>query len=186
MKPVKFHLSEHQLKSYELANLQGFAPDLNECLINLGLRRDAARVLDAEFTTNMGMLCTSLSIMGTGHKIDSNWRFSQYGILYIADERKEFELSGVDGSKVSLNHTEFSLVIGIMACRENIIGALMNGFKNPFRMSLFYQNVLQHCLLSLGEFEVDKDKVLLFLEKHKRKEYANHEPYFNDYLKLDV
>lgn len=186
MKQAEFHLSQYQLKPYELAGLQGFAPDLNECLINLGLRQDVVRVLDAEFTTNMGMLCTALTIIGTDHQIDSNWRFSQYGILYIVDDRKEFELSGVDGSKVTLNHTEFSLVIAIMACRENLIGALIQGFKNPFRMSLFYQNVLLHCLKSFDDSCVDKVKVQNFLDKHKRKEYAEHEPYFNQYLNLPV
>ena len=186
MKHAEFHLSQLQLIAYELAGLQGFAPDLNECLINLGLRQDAVRVLDAEFTTNMGMLCTTLSIIGTEHKVDSNWRFSQFGILYIVDDRKEFELSGVDGSKVTFNHTAFYLVIGIMACRENLIGALIQGFKNPFRMSLFYQNVLLHCLKSLDESCVNEVKVLDFLNKHKRKEFIEHEPYFNQYLSMEV
>lgn len=174
------------MKVFELAGLQGFATDLNECLINLGLRQDIVRVLDAEFTTNMGMLCTALTITGTEHKIHSNWRFSQFGILYIVDDRKEYELTGIDGSKSILNHTEFSLVIAIMACRENLIGALIQGFKNPFRMSLFYQSVLLHCLISIDDSCANKAKVLDFLEKHKRKEYAEHEPFFNEYLKIEV
>ena len=73
-----------------------------------------------------------------------------------------------------------------MACRENLIGALIQGFKNPFRMSLFYQNVLLHCLKSLDESCVNEVKVLDFLNKHKRKEFIEHEPYFNQYLSMEV
>lgn len=186
MKPEVFHLSQYQPKSYEMASLQGFAPDLNECLINLGLRQDVIRVLDAEFTTNMGMFCTSLSIMATEKRVDSNWRFSQYGLLYIVDDRNDFEVTELDGIKLTLNHTEFSLAIAVMACRENIIGALMQGFKNPFRISLFYQNVLLHCIDSLDQANIDRSKVLKFLEKHKRSEFRGHEPYFDRYLKAEV
>lgn len=186
MKPNKFHLSQHQLTAYELASLQGFAPDLNECLMNLGLRQDTFRVLDTEFAINIGVLCTTLTMLGTECKIVSDWRFSQYGILYIADDREKYKLTGTDGVKVTLNHAEFSLAIGVMACRENLIGALIQGFKNPFRISLFYQNVLLHSLKALDKSYVDMEKVLNFIDKHKRKEYLEHEPYFNQYLSLEV
>lgn len=186
MKLDIFHLSQFQPKSFELASLQGFAPDLNECLINLGLRQDVIRVLDAEFTTNIGMFCTSLTILATEQQVDSNWRFSQYGLLYIVDDRKDFEVTELDGFKLTLNHTEFSLAIAVMACRENIIGALMQGFKNPFRISLFYQNVLLHCIDSLDQTNINRTKVLKFLEKHKRVEFKDHEPYFDRYLKAEV
>lgn len=182
-----FHLSDLEVKTVELANLQGFAPDLNECLINLGLRQDVNRVLDAEFITNMGILCTSLSIMATKGEINSDWRFSRFGILYSSENRDYFEVHGLDDAITSLNHTEFSLVIAIMACRENMLAALINGHKNPFRISLFYQNLLLLCLDKLsGDFLIERDKVEDFLLKHKRKELAKHEPYFEKYLSLSI
>lgn len=186
MKHEVFHLSQHQLRSHELASLQGFAPDLSECLINLGLRQEIIRVLDAEFTTNMGIFCTSLTIMATEHRVDSDWRFSQYGLLYIVDDRKDFEVTELDGNKVTLNHTEFSLAIAVMACRENIMGAMLQGFKNPFRISLFYQNVLLNCIDSIDRANLDREKVLKFIEKHKRIDFSAHEPYFDKYLQTDV
>lgn len=186
MKHEVFHLSQHQLRSHELASLQGFAPDLSECLINLGLRQEIIRVLDAEFTTNMGIFCTSLSIMATEHRVDSDWRFSQYGLLYIVDDRKDFEVTELDGNKVTLNHTEFSLAIAVMACRENIMGAMLQGFKNPFRISLFYQNALLNCIDSIDRANLDREKVLKFIEKHKRIDFSAHEPYFDKYLQTDV
>lgn len=182
----KFHISQFEPQISELVSLQGFAIDLHECLLSLGLRQDVARVLDAEFSINMGVLCTSLTIMATENLVNSDWRFSQFGILYIVNENDFFCVKGKDDKKYKFNHTEFSLLIPILACRENILGALIQGFKNPFRMSLFYQNFLLHCLQSLEGNIVDKDKILFFLDYHKRDDYKKHEAFFNHYLDIDI
>lgn len=187
MKPKPFHLSDVEVSSVDLYGLKGFSPDLHETLINLGLRQDLRRVMDAEFITNMGVLCTSLSIMATLGRVDSDWRFSQFGILYLVDDRSKIDVVGVDESKTVFNHAEFSIVIAIMACRENMLGALINGHKNPFRISFFYQNMLLHCLNKLiDEQQIDKDKTNKFLNIHKRKELFEHESFFESYLSLDV
>jgi hypothetical protein len=187
MIPMPFHLSNLEVSSVDLYGLKGFSPDLHEALINLGLRQDLRRVMDAEFITNMGVLCTSMSIMATLGKVDSDWRFSQFGILYLVDDRSMLEVTGMDESKTIFNHTEFSLVIAIMACRENMLGALMNGFKNPFRLSYFYQNMLIHCINQLIDGEhIDKKKVTKFLDIHNRKELLEHEPFFESYLSLNI
>lgn len=182
----KFHISQFEPQISDLVSLQGFATDLHECLISLGLRQDVARVLDAEFSINMGVLCTSLTIMATEKKVDSDWRFSQFGILYIVNENEVFTVKGKDDQIFKFNHTELSLLIPILACRENIIGALIQGFKNPFRMSLFYQNVLLHCLKALDGNILDKEKMLFFLDCHKREDFKKHEVFFDHYLNLEL
>ena len=138
MIPKPFHLSDLEISTVDIYGLKGFSPDLHETLINLGLRQDLRRVMDAEFIANMGVLCTSLSIMATLGQVDSDWRFSQFGILYLVDDRSKIDVVGVDESKIVFNHVEFSIVIAIMACRENMLAALINGHKNPFRISFFY------------------------------------------------
>ncbi|MPS92833.1 hypothetical protein [Comamonas sp.] len=182
----KFHISQFEPQISDLVSLQGFATDLNECLISLGLRQDVARVLDAEFSINMGVLCTSLTLMATEKKVDSDWRFSQFGILYIVNDNEVFTVKGKDDQIFKFNHTELSLLIPILACRENILGALIQGFKNPFRMSLFYQNFLLHIMKSLEGNIVDQDKILFFLDYHKRDDYKKHEAFFNHYLDIDI
>lgn len=186
MSEVKFHISQFEPSLSDIASLQGFAPDLHECLINLGLRQDIVRILDTEFTINMGVLCTSLTIMATENTINSDWRFSQFGLLYIANEQEFYSVKGKDESIVIFNHTEFSLLIPILACRDNILSALAQGFKNPFRMSLFYQNFLIYCLRKLDKLNVDSEKVLLFLENHKREDFKKHELFFDHYLDLEL
>lgn len=186
MKTKNFHLSDFEINIRDMVSLQAFAPDLHECLINIGLRQNVDRVLDAEFITNIGVTCTALSIMGTDGAVNSDWRFSRFGILYIADERSSFEILSIDGDKFEFNHTEYSLVIPIMACRENILGALINGYKNPFRMFLFYLNLLLLCLEKLGDKHIDLEKVMGFLDRHKREDFSKHEPFFNKYLMTDV
>lgn len=177
-----FHISQCRLKTSEIASVKAFAPDLHECLLNIGLIKNVERVLDTEFAVAMGLLCTSLAIMGTESKVKDDWRFSEHGIIYSASLEKTFDVENRHGVNISFNHTEFSLLIGIMACRENLINALAKGHRNPFRMSYFYENVLFKCMDNIDPKHIDHDKVNSFLEDHKRPEYAAHAPYFEQYL----
>ncbi|NNH77407.1 hypothetical protein HLH17_06930 [Acinetobacter sp. ANC 5380] len=181
-----FHISKVKLKVSDIANLKGFSPDLHECLMNLGFKQNIERVLDAEFIVNMGVMCTSLAIMATDKKVSQDWRFSEHGLIYVINTDQSFDVFSKHGEKFTFNHTEFSLLIGIMACRESIIGALINRHLNPFRISIFYENFLHECMSKVPPEHMDHQKVSAFLQEHKRTEYADHEPYFIQYLSAKI
>lgn len=186
MQKNSFHISKLQLRASDIANLKGFSPDLQECLVNIGLKRNIDRILDAEFIVNIGVICTSLAIMATNKKVSEDWRFSEHGIIHVVNHSDSFDVYAKNREKYTFNHTEFSLLIGVMACRENIIGALINRHLNPFRIAFFYENFLHECMNQISPKNMDHQKVRDFLELHKRSDYADHEPYFVQYLSAEV
>lgn len=177
---IKKSIDQLRVNAADLNNLQGFSVDLIDSITNAGSNQSSYRVMDIEFASNMGVLCTALSISLTKGMVDGNWRFSQYGILYLVDRIENINFYGVPELEYNLNHGEFSLLIAILACRENIIDALKGGIVNQFRISLFYLNVLTYYLDSIKG--VDSNKVTKILSQCKNECYAAHELHFDQYL----
>lgn len=172
----EFNISNFSLPRHIIPTIKGFEEDIYNAVQSFGLKHKQAEVMDFEFVSNMGTLITGLSYMATaGVEKDVNWRFSQHGFLYTLDNRP-YLMKHRTGNSDVVNSLEFSLAIGMSACQENMVWAIKEGFKNPFRMSYFYSNFLEAHLDYLPDDQVDAAKVrriVLENETHKFQSYKD-------------
>lgn len=183
----KLHISQYELPRNILHNLKGYAFDISNTLISVGLRQqDTAQIMDAEFVSNMGVLCTGLChLFVCDNENDINWIFSQHGLLYV-QSHDDFRIRGRDGVVFNLNYMEFSFVIAMVASQENMLWAIKEGYKNPFRISYFYFNFLEACLNNFPESYIDVDKVLNAIKSLQNPLFLEYSDHLDDLLNIPV
>lgn len=178
--------SNIRLDHSEIANLDGFSIDLHQALIALGVRQETLNPIEYDFCNAMGFMCVTFSMLLTNKQVSEDWQFTQHGLLYVENDQERIMVRQRSGEGVSLSNAEFCVCVAVMACQENMVRTLREGFKNPFRMSYFYQNYIMRCAKELPLKYLSFETVQNFIRENASGEYKLLEPKIHELLEIEV
>jgi hypothetical protein len=181
-----FHISKFELPRHIIASIKGFDEEVYASLMTLGMQTPNGHIMDMEFVSNLGTLLIWItSNMSEGKATDVDWRFSQHGVLYMNTE-ESFDVVDREDNRYHLNPYEFGFAVGLSACQENMMWAINNGFKNPFKISYFYFNFLKECVMHMEPSLIRENVIFNIVQSNEPENFGKFKGKLESLLDIPV